>query len=870
MTVLLRHTPTRAREWRSGPPLLSGAPDPFRAIGIAPRWLPVLALFAAGALAAEGTTPRRAPEDPAPGAPSSYVESVDAFGVPMFGMLEDGTWVPWMNPGGYGFGPPGGGAVPLAGAAIFRPYVTIPLPGGAGAVAIGDVTGDGRADVVAADASADVVYVLAQSPSGTLAVDGAYAATIANSGTFSGSLAIADMNSDGRKDVLVSMQDAVGVMLQKPDGKLAAPVVKSTVHSSFSNVFKLAAGDFDHDGLTDVATIDWGTQSQAMDVFLREPGGFLKAPRVYAAPHGGYDDMESGDVNGDGLDDLVVMSGQSYSVDNFCVLTQNTLGTLNGAAPYDLGFNQNAGGIGVGDVNGDGRKDVVLAYGGNKPGSNLALFLQGPHGLLQSPAMLPSYDIPGAVVVTDIDLDGRSDVLVLHNGWLALGVYLQNATGSLQPEQRFPIGYASWYNTHGLAVGDLNSDGKPDVALGSYNSGIEVLYNDLAIATVIARAGPDTTVECAGAATPVALDGRRSEGTGLAFRWSAPDVTFDDSTSATPTGSFPRGATTVVLRVTAGAASARDTVLVTVQDSAPPSLQLAVEPVMLWPPDHQLVPVSVRATAADGCDEVPRVRLLSVQCGDDGGDCGDDFADPSFGGEFEVLLRRTRHGTGTGRTYTLTFEAEDDAGHATQASIHVLVPRSLGRAALGGQGTQLTIFGGPGSRVTDVEPATIVVGSGSADLWRVARADALESDVDHDGWADRTWDLESVDRSMPLPSGAALYARWRAGATGLWMTSLGGATADVVAATSGFFVRAKDQPARDRVTLTFALPGAGRARLRVYDLSGRLLATPVDGMLPAGHHEAVFDPDRVLPSQMLFYRLEWKDRSTSGRMMLLR
>jgi len=58
---------------------------------------------------------------------------------------------------------------------------------------------------------------------------------------------------------------------------------------------------------------------------------------------------------------------------------------------------------------------------------------------------------------------------------LRLGVYLQNSAGLLDAEQLFAVPYASAYNSHGLAIGDINSDGKPDVALADYNHGLVVL-----------------------------------------------------------------------------------------------------------------------------------------------------------------------------------------------------------------------------------------------------------------------------------------------------------------------------------------------------------------------------------------------------------
>ena len=120
----------------------------------------------------------------------------------------------------------------------------------------------------------------------------------------------------------------------------------------------------------------------------------------------------------------------------------------------------------VGDVNGDGRDDVVVTHGGNSPASKVVVLYQDSSGSL-SPAMAyDSYDCPGAVLVTDVNSDGKKDVVVLHDGWSAVGVYGQNQSGGLTSERRSSIPYTSWYGNHALAVGDINNDGKNDIVVG--------------------------------------------------------------------------------------------------------------------------------------------------------------------------------------------------------------------------------------------------------------------------------------------------------------------------------------------------------------------------------------------------------------------
>jgi hypothetical protein len=366
----------------------------------------------------------------------------------------------------------------FAGDPLFQPYIAKPISQGAHGVAIGDVTGDGRADLVAVNAGVDSVYVFVQNGAGLLDPPVRYFAPITY--VIWGSLDIADMNHDGRLDVVVNLDDAVGVMLQTAGGVLAPFTAYPTQHSSFSNAYLIRTGDLNSDGWADAVSIDWGTQSDEVDVFLQNAGGTLAAPQVYAVAHQGYDDLEVADVNGDGRDDIVVMSGQSYDTDNLGILLQQPGGGFNGAVHYDLGFDENTSGVGVGDVNGDGRNDVLVAHGGN--GGKLGVFLQTPGGTLAAPFDLESYDIPGPIETADIDKDGKQDVVVLHSGWLRLGVYLQ-AGGALLDEDLYPVPYGS-YGPHSLALGDLNNDTWPDAAIAD-GLGVTILYNTAPGATAI-------------------------------------------------------------------------------------------------------------------------------------------------------------------------------------------------------------------------------------------------------------------------------------------------------------------------------------------------------------------------------------------------
>jgi fibronectin type 3 domain-containing protein len=389
---------------------------------------------------------------------------------------------------------------------LFQAYQAIPVGSWPEAVAIGDVNGDGRNDVVMTtsyyfDPANDFhVFVFLQSADGTLSPPVSYA-TAATYGNRPLSVSIGDITGDGRGDVVVGI-DGIGVQVfpQLPSGALGSPAMYATADSN-----KIRLGQLDGDGRLDVAGVGWGTNT--VSVLFNDGHGGLSSPVTYPVQHAGYEDLEVGDVNADARDDLIVMSGQSYAVPNVSVLAQLPVG-FGAAAAYTVAANTNTQGIGVGDVTGDGRSDVVASYGGNRPNSAVAVLAQTASGTLAAPAVNSSYDVPEPVAVGDLDLDGRADVVVLHGGWLRAGVYRQQANGSLGPEELYAIPYASHYNPHGLAVGDVNSDGSPDIVLADYNNGLVVLRNTSAPAPTV-PAAPQLTSATGGS-------GR------VSVAWSAP------------------------------------------------------------------------------------------------------------------------------------------------------------------------------------------------------------------------------------------------------------------------------------------------------------------------------------------------------------
>jgi hypothetical protein len=374
---------------------------------------------------------------------------------------------------------------------LFLPPAIFAVSARSEALAIGDVNGDGRDDVVvvtrwAANLEDDdmAIYVFLQDSSGVLQPPMRY------SGGNGSSVGIADLNNDGRADVVVTAQDGIGVFLQNSGGTLAPEVIYQSNHSSFTNSYKLATGDFNNDGRKDVAAIDWGTQSNDVDVFLQSDNGTLDPALAYQVTHTGYDDIDVGDLDSDGLQDLVVMSGQSSS-SQIGIIFQTSGGTFSAPVYYDLGVSEMTRGVAVGDVNDDGLDDVVVTYGGDEPKSQIARCLQTSTGTLVQAVAYPSGGCPFAVEVGDINFDAKKDIVVLMRCANGVGVSLQRPDGSVLPQALYPFEDIQGWNPHAMRVGDLNGDGWDDVALVEPQFGLVVYYHSPPIPGTI---GTETTI----------------------------------------------------------------------------------------------------------------------------------------------------------------------------------------------------------------------------------------------------------------------------------------------------------------------------------------------------------------------------------------
>ncbi|NUQ64120.1 MAG: VCBS repeat-containing protein, partial [Pirellulales bacterium] len=322
-------------------------------------------------------------------------------------------------------------------------------------VAIADLNGDGLGDVAVTNYFSLYLGVLLGTTGGTLSA----AATYSTGGTNPCSFAVGDVDGDGITDVAIANSGSsdVGVLLGQTDGRLGAASVYA---SGVSNPYAVAIADLNGDGRADLASTS--SANEKVGVLLRQPGGGFAATSTYAAGGKGPISVAIGDVNGDSRADLAVANFSSNSVG---VLLARASGGFASAAAYGSGGSYPRS-VAIGDVNGDARADLAVANLENATVGVLLSLVDG--GFTAAATYATGGATPWAVAIGDVNGDGRADLAVANKDSNNVGILLGQVGGRFDAA----VTYSSGGNSpRSVAIGDVNGDGFADLVVANEQSG---------------------------------------------------------------------------------------------------------------------------------------------------------------------------------------------------------------------------------------------------------------------------------------------------------------------------------------------------------------------------------------------------------------
>ncbi len=393
------------------------------------------------------------------------------------------------------------GTVPLTGASwkdgfFFNGVLTPGYLGQQGMVA-GDFNGDGFLDLATCETPGDGVGMISVSlgnGDGTFKSVVTYPATNSPSAIYAG-----DFNNDGKLDLAVVTEDGlgegttlVGIFIGNGDGTFQP----QTNYGSVLDATSAAIADFDRDGNLDIAVnIDEGPSGYVV-VMLGNGDGTFKPAQFYEVGLAGA--IVAGDLNGDGIPDLLVnSSGETFSGDTV-IRIYDTLseligkgdGTFNPYTTVTVGDDDEFGSssnMTLVDLSGDGKLDLVYSDNGGK---GVGVALGKGDGTFEPDTTYPFFgeDVVGAgisqLVIADVNQDGKADIAVAAANFVGstfdttfhLEVLLGKGDGTLQPATSYFDTTPDSSGVSLLITGDFNGDGRPDLVSAGPSEPIESVF----------------------------------------------------------------------------------------------------------------------------------------------------------------------------------------------------------------------------------------------------------------------------------------------------------------------------------------------------------------------------------------------------------
>jgi hypothetical protein len=316
---------------------------------------------------------------------------------------------------------------------------------------------NGKPDLLVTDANDSSAWVLLGNGKGTFQPAFAYATDWGPEG-----LAVADFNKDGNLDFVAAGSRGAFLSPALGNGDGTFRVAANYGLTQASQVFQIVAADFNADGNLDIVQAGGVSANNTTTVMLGSSHGVLGAPIAGPALCNSPFSVDAGDVNGDGKPDVVVAIGCNGGL---AVLLGKGNGTFNAPVYYSTGDSANPALVKLADLRGDSRLDIVVS---NNDGS-VSILLNNGRGEFGTASVTTGVTGVGEWVVTgDFNNDGKLDLALPDIANNAVKILLGKGNGKFQTPISI-IGGGNISQPQGLAVGDFNKDGILDLAFSSPN-----------------------------------------------------------------------------------------------------------------------------------------------------------------------------------------------------------------------------------------------------------------------------------------------------------------------------------------------------------------------------------------------------------------
>jgi hypothetical protein len=363
-------------------------------------------------------------------------------------------------------------------ASDFSPKVDFSTGTGPHSVSIGDLDGDGKADLAVAIRGSNTVSVFRNTGSaGTIS----YAAKVDFATGFRPySVSIGDLDGDGKADLATANYGSSTVSVFRNTG--SAGTISYAAKVDFAtglDPYSVSIGDLDGDGKADLAVANF--ESNTVSVFRNtgSAGTISYAAKVDFATGSFPISVSIGDLDGDGKADLATANYGSSTVSVF--RNTGSAGTISYAAKVDFATGSNSISVSIGDLDGDGKADLAVA---NFDSNTVSVFRNtGSAGTISYAAKVDfaTGSFPISVSIGDLDGDGKADLAVALEGSNTVSVFRNTGSvGTISYAAKVDFATGSDSAPHSVSIGDLDGDGKADLAVANYvSSTVSVIRNNL-------------------------------------------------------------------------------------------------------------------------------------------------------------------------------------------------------------------------------------------------------------------------------------------------------------------------------------------------------------------------------------------------------